>query len=74
MGAKVFWVAGPWRGRLGIVPRPRGAEWLDDETQAWREAGIDVGVSLLEPNEELELDRPVPQLTRILPSGMDSLR
>jgi protein-tyrosine phosphatase len=55
MGAKVFWITGPWQGRLGIVPRPRGAEWLDDETQAWREAGIDVVVSLLEPEEEAEL-------------------
>ena len=55
MGAKVFWITGPWRGRLGIVPRPRGAEWLDDETRAWREAGIDVIVSLLEPGEEAEL-------------------
>jgi protein-tyrosine phosphatase len=55
MGAKVFWITGPWRGRLGIVPRPRGAEWLDDETRSWREAGIDVVVSLLEPTEEGEL-------------------
>ena len=55
MGAKVFWITGPWRGRLGIVPRPRGAEWLDDETRAWREAGIDIVVSLLEPDEETEL-------------------
>jgi protein-tyrosine phosphatase len=55
MGAKVFWIAGPWQGRLGIVPRPRGAEWLDDETRAWREAGIDIVVSLLEPDEEAEL-------------------
>ncbi len=55
MGAKVFWIAGPWQGRLGIVPRPRGAEWLDDETRAWREAGIDIVVSLLEPGEEAEL-------------------
>ena len=55
MGAKVFWITGPWRGRLGIVPRPRGDEWLDDETRAWREAGIDVIVSLLEPGEEAEL-------------------
>ena len=54
MGAKVFWITGPWRGRLGIVPRPRGAEWLDDETRAWREAGIDVVVSLLEPDEDAE--------------------
>ena len=54
MGAKVFWITGPWQGRLGIVPRPRGGEWLDDETRAWREAGIDVVVSLLEPGEEAE--------------------
>jgi len=56
MAAKIFWVTGPWRGRLGIVPRPRGAEWLDDETRAWREAGIDLVVSLLEPDEEADLD------------------
>lgn len=56
MAAKVFWITGPWPGRLGIVPRPRGAEWLDDETRAWREAGIDVVVSLLEPEEEVDLD------------------
>jgi hypothetical protein len=37
------------------VPRPRGAEWLDDETRAWRDAGIDVVVSLLEPDEEADL-------------------
>jgi protein-tyrosine phosphatase len=55
MRAKVFWVAGPWRGRLGILPRPRGGDWLEDETTAWREAGIDVVVSLLEPDEEVQL-------------------
>src|SRR3972149_2241587 len=55
MEAKVFWLAGPWQGRLGIVPGPRGAEWLDDETRAWREAGIDIVVSLLMPDEEAEL-------------------
>jgi len=55
MQAKVFWVAGPWRGRLGILPRPRGGDWLRDETTAWREAGIDLVVSLLEPEEETQL-------------------
>ena len=52
MGTKVYWIAGPWQGRLGIVPRPRGADWLDDETRAWRDVGIDMVVSLLEPAEE----------------------
>jgi predicted protein tyrosine phosphatase len=56
MAARVFWIAGPWPGRLGIVPRPRGGEWLDVETQAWRDAGIDIIVSLLEAAEEAELE------------------
>ena len=55
MQANVFWVAGPWRGRLGILSRPRGGDWLGDETSAWREAGIDMVVSLLEPEEEAQL-------------------
>ena len=55
MQTKAFWVAGPWRGRLAILPRPRGGEWLGDETAAWRAAGIDVVVSLLEAEEELQL-------------------
>lgn len=55
MRAEVFWVPGPWRGRLAVVPRPRGGDWLDDDTRAWREAAIDVVVSLLEPHEEADL-------------------
>ncbi len=54
MPAKVFWVPGPWRGRLGILPRPRGGDWLGDETKTWREAGIDMVVSLLEREEEVQ--------------------
>ncbi|MBI3048942.1 MAG: dual specificity protein phosphatase family protein [Acidobacteria bacterium] len=54
MQPKVFWVVGPWCGRLGILPRPRGGDWLEDETLAWREAGIDLVVSLLEPEEEAQ--------------------
>src|SRR5687768_1697602 len=55
MQANVFWITGPWQGRLGVVLRPRGGDWLRDETTAWREAGIDDVVSLLEPEEEKEL-------------------
>lgn len=55
MAATVFWVPGPWRGQLAIVPRPRGGDWLGDETGAWRDAGIDMVVSLLEPEEEAQL-------------------
>jgi hypothetical protein len=55
MPTKAFWIDGPWRGRLGIIPRPRGGDWLGDETAAWREAGVDVVVSLLEPEEAAQL-------------------
>jgi protein-tyrosine phosphatase len=55
MRANVFWVSGSWPGRLGILTRPRGGDWLGDETRAWREAGVDVVVSLLEPEEEAQL-------------------
>ena len=55
MQAKVFWVPVPGRGKIGILPRPRGADWLEDEIAAWREAGIDMVVSLLEPEEEAQL-------------------
>jgi protein-tyrosine phosphatase len=51
----VYWLAGPWPGRLAILARPRGEDWLQDEIVGWKEAGIDVVVSLLSKNEEAEL-------------------
>lgn len=56
MNADLFWIPGPWRGRLAIAPRPRGGDWLGDEASALRRAGIDVVVSLLEDDEAAELD------------------
>lgn len=55
MKTDVYWVSGPWRGRLGIVPRPRGGDWLQDEVRSWQEAGLDVVVSLLTAEEAAEL-------------------
>lgn len=52
----LFWIPDPWRGRLAIAARPRGGDWLDDEVRAWRRAGIDVVVSLLEDDETAQLD------------------
>jgi protein-tyrosine phosphatase len=52
----LYWIAGPWRGRLAIISRPRGGDWLQDEVNAWRQAGIDVVISLLEPDEAAQLD------------------
>jgi protein-tyrosine phosphatase len=56
MKAEVYWIPGPWSGRLAILPRPRGGDWLSDEVRSWREAGVDVVTSLLTPEEALELE------------------
>ena len=52
--ATVYWVPGPWPGRVGIVPRPRGGDWLADEVRSWRDAGLDAVVSLLTADEVAE--------------------
>jgi protein-tyrosine phosphatase len=54
-GGKIYWIGGPWKGRLAIVPRPRGGDWLEDEVRNWKGAGLDVVVSLLTTPEEHEL-------------------
>jgi len=50
----VYWIKGPWTGKLAILGRPRGADWLADEVAGWKEAGVDVVVSLLTSNENSE--------------------
>jgi protein-tyrosine phosphatase len=50
----VYWIRGIDM-RLGIVPRPRGNDWLDDEAVALQREGIDILVSMLEPDESDEL-------------------
>ncbi len=59
MIAEVFWTKEKYPGRIAIVLRPRGGEWLEDEAKAWSAAGIDVIVSMLEPEEtrSFDLDR-----------------
>jgi hypothetical protein len=52
---KSYPIPGPWKGRLSIIPRPQGGDWLDAEVRDWKEAGIDAVVSLLTPSEEWEL-------------------
>src|SRR5437762_6121659 len=55
MRTELYWIEGPWRGRLAIMPRPRGGDWLEDEIQSWRRARVNVVVSLLPPEEVTEL-------------------
>jgi len=58
MNTRLFWIPGPWRGKLAVASRPRGGDWLDDEINGWRKAGLNVVVSLLEKDEaaQFELD------------------
>jgi protein-tyrosine phosphatase len=51
----VWWVEGPWLGRLAILARPRPGDWLEDEVRSWREAAVAVVVSTLEAEEVEEL-------------------
>src|SRR5215510_13759291 len=56
MYSRIYWIDAPRAGRLAIMPRPRGGEWLEEEIAGWRDAGIDTVVSLLEPEEIAELE------------------
>jgi protein-tyrosine phosphatase len=59
MSPDLFWIPGPWQGKLAVATRPRGGDWLEGEANGWKRAGLDVIVSLLENDEaaQLELDR-----------------
>src|SRR5271167_4855928 len=56
MWTELHWVDGPWPGKLAVASRPRGGDWLEDEMENWRRAGIDTVLSLLTPEEEQDLD------------------
>lgn len=55
MFTPLFWIEGPWPGHLAISARPRGGEWLEEEIAVWRQMGIRVVASLLEPEEAADL-------------------
>src|SRR4051794_38169053 len=55
MRSDLYWIDTPRPGHLAIMPRPRGGDWLEDEVRGWRQAGIDVVVSLLTSEEATEL-------------------
>ncbi len=56
MAEDLYWVVGPWPGRLAITARPRGGDWLAADIDRWRRVGIDVIVSLLTRDELAELN------------------
>ncbi|MGC2656994.1 MAG: dual specificity protein phosphatase family protein [Bryobacteraceae bacterium] len=72
MPTELYWVDGPWSGKLALASRPRGGDWLEDEMAAWRSAGVGTVLSLLTPEEavDLDLDR---ESKEVAAHGMDYL-
>ena len=56
MKVTLYWIESNWPGKPAIIPRPRGGDWLEDEVAAWKDAGLDVIVSLLEADEAADLN------------------
>jgi protein-tyrosine phosphatase len=56
MSAGLYWIDGPWPGKLGVAARPRGGDWLADEIGNWKRVGVRAVLSLLTPEEERDLD------------------
>jgi protein-tyrosine phosphatase len=56
MRVQLYSIQGLPAGQVSIMARPRGGDWLIDEVKALREADVDVLVSLLTPDEVVELD------------------
>jgi protein-tyrosine phosphatase len=55
MPKTVYWISRRANGRLGIVARPRGADWLDHDVRLIRACGVDILVSALTATEVDEL-------------------
>lgn len=55
MRARIYWIDDDGV-RLGIMPRPRGGDYLDDEIASLCQQGVEVLVSLLTAEEAEELD------------------
>jgi protein-tyrosine phosphatase len=52
---RLHWVEVLAAGRMAIMARPRAEDWLETEVNGWKDAGIDVVVSLLDHQEVSEL-------------------
>ncbi|GBC62603.1 hypothetical protein DENIS_3575 [Desulfonema ishimotonii] len=55
MPTKIFWIDVPSKGKIGIMPRPRGGDWLKSEITSFQNEGVDIMVSLLTFAETEEL-------------------
>jgi len=56
MHTAIYWIDDDYPGRLGVMARPRGGDWLADEIQALHHTGVAVLVSFLTSSEQFALD------------------
>jgi len=56
MRAEIYEIESCPKGRLAVMPRPRGGIWLETELKSLKAQGVTDLVSLLTPAEEKELD------------------
>ena len=56
MRVNVYWISDVEFGQLGVMARPRGGDWLEDEITSLKFMGVNVVASLLEATEADELD------------------
>ncbi len=56
---RIYWLDSFETGNLGLMPRPRGNEWLEDEVYKLKLNKVNTVISLLEADEtrELEIER-----------------
>ncbi len=52
----LYWIPTDTPGRLAILARPRGGDWLRDDIAEWKRAGLYTVVSLLGDVEEADLE------------------
>lgn len=51
----IYWIENESAGRLAILARPQGDDALAGDIQGWRDAGVDVVVSMLTESDNLYL-------------------
>ncbi len=56
MRAEIYPISGIPNGRMAVLPRPRGGDWLAEEIASLRQAGVDCLVALVTQEEINELD------------------
>ena len=55
MPSDIYWIDLPQGPKLAIMARPRAGDWLEDEVAHWQRSDVGIVLSLLEPEEENEL-------------------